>query len=210
MLPGGGCGLRRSARRHLVAAGALRRANSMMQCRRKLETHLARAGVARLCACDAAMTQSELAARSSNDRRHGRRRETLRGVRSADEVGAQQERRGYDEEGSGGMKTRGWVVWQPMWVCCARPARGICAIWDNSPVIAGLRVIRHRRPRVCCPVVCVLCMQATPGPAGHPRGVLCPSGVGPGLLRAVVNTPIRSGALSLDSPSPGAARDITQ
>ena len=32
--------------------------------------------------------------------------------------------------------------------------------------------------------VCVLCMQATPGPAGHPNGVLCPSGMGPGLLRA--------------------------
>ena len=28
--------------------------------------------------------------------------------------------------------------------------------------------------------------------AGHPRGVLCPSGVRPGLLRAVVKTPIRS------------------
>ena len=40
-------------------------------------------------------------------------------------------------------------------------------------------------------LACVLCMQATPEPAGHPRGVLCPSGVGPGLLRAVVNDPIR-------------------
>jgi len=32
------------------------------------------------------------------------------------------------------------------------------------------------------------------GTAGHPRGALCPSGVGPGLLRAVVKTPIRSAA----------------
>ena len=27
--------------------------------------------------------------------------------------------------------------------------------------------------------VYVLCMQAIPGPVGHPSGVLCPSGVGP-------------------------------
>ena len=45
----------------------------------------------------------------------------------------------------------------------------------DSFVVAGLRVIRHRGPRIC-PVVCVLCMQAAPGPAGHPSGVLCPSG----------------------------------
>ena len=47
-------------------------------------------------------------------------------------------------------------------------------------------------------LACVLCMQATPEPAGHPRGVLCPSGVGPGLLRAVVNTPIRSAQHRID------------
>ena len=30
------------------------------------------------------------------------------------------------------------------------------------------------------------------GTAGHPSGVLCPSGVGPGLMRIVANNPIRS------------------
>ena len=39
------------------------------------------------------------------------------------------------------------------------------------------------------PAVCVR-SRAASGPAGHPRGVLCPSVAG--LLRAVVNTPIRS------------------
>ena len=42
-----------------------------------------------------------------------------------------------------------------------------------------------------CPVVCAR-SRAASGPTGHPRGVLCPSGVRPGLLRAVVKTPIRS------------------
>ena len=43
-----------------------------------------------------------------------------------------------------------------------------------------------------CPVVCAR-SRAASGPAGHPRGVLCPSGVQPDLLRAVVRNsdPIR-------------------
>ena len=43
-------------------------------------------------------------------------------------------------------------------------------------------------------VIVRVCRRARPpsGTAGHPRGALCPSGVGPGPLRAVVKTPIRS------------------
>ena len=48
-----------------------------------------------------------------------------------------------------------------------------------------------------CPVVCAR-SRAASGPACHPGGVLCPSGVRPGLLRAVMKTPIRS-----DDVSPG-------
>ena len=60
----------------------------MTQYRRKLETHLARAGVARVCAHDAVMTPQELSARSAAW-------EAARdAARLADEVGAQQERRG--------------------------------------------------------------------------------------------------------------------
>ena len=56
--------------------------------------------------------------------------------------------------------------------------------WPRSDV-SSLGVFR------LCPVVCAR-SRAASGPAGHPRGVLCPSGVRPGLLRAVVKTPIRS------------------
>ena len=46
------------------------------------------------------------------------------------------------------------------------------------------------------PSIVRVCLRARPpsGTAGHPRGALCPSGVGPGLLRAVVKNsdPIRT------------------
>ena len=63
--------------------------------------------------------------------------------------------------------------------------------------------------RVMCLVAwCFACVRsvvfarsrAASGPARHPRGVLCPSGVRPGLLRAVVKTPIRSDPFA--SPAP--------
>jgi len=62
-------------------------------------------------------------------------------------------------------------------ICCARRLRHM-----RQPC-------RRRPPSDSSPeasqVVCVLGMQAALGPAAHPRGVLCPSGVGPGLLRAL-------------------------
>ena len=54
-----------------------------------------------------------------------------------------------------------------------------------------LRFVCRRLVFHLCPVVCVR-SRAASGPAGLPRGVLCPSGVRPDLLRAVVKTPIRS------------------
>ena len=57
-------------------------------------------------------------------------------------------------------------------------------------------VLAARRHPLHVPSTCIVrvCLRARPpsGTAGHPSGVLCPSGVGPGLLRVVANTPIRS------------------
>ena len=54
---------------------------------------------------------------------------------------------------------------------------------------------KESRLRAQCNSENTVCQTRVPGSAidsaGHPRGVLCPSGVGPGLLRAVVKTPIR-------------------
>ena len=46
------------------------------------------------------------------------------------------------------------------------------------------------------------------GNYGHRRGVLCPSGVRSGLLRAVVNTPIRSGGPPLGGLRSGQAQVV--
>ena len=54
----------------------------------------------------------------------------------------------------------------------------------------------HRLVFRLCPVVSA---RAASGPAGHPRGVLCPSGVRPGLLRAVVRPPRRQLPVRFDS-----------
>ena len=42
--------------------------------------------------------------------------------------------------------------------------------------------LKHSRGSMC------MCMQAAPGPVSHPCGMLCPSGIGPGSLCAVVIT----------------------
>ena len=65
-----------------------------------------------------------------------------------------------------------------VWRCFEHTA----APYEMSTALTSRGDSRHRRPpRICGgvpPVVCVLCMQAKLGPAGHPRGVLLPVGGG--------------------------------
>ena len=74
---------------------------------------------------------------------------------------------------------------------------------SHVPGHVGHHEYSNEHPRFhLCPVVCARARsRAASGPGGHPRGVLCPSGVRPGLLRAVVKTPIRS---ETAEPLPGA------
>ena len=77
-------------------------------------------------------------------------------------------------------------------IACRWPSRShkiVTRSWDRpdefmSPYTEGVIARRQGYVRARS--------RAASGPAGHPRGVLCPSGVRPGLLRAVVKTPIRS------------------
>ena len=155
-----------SWRRQLVAAGALRRAKSMTRYRRKLEIHLARAGVARVYAYDAAMTPQELAARSAAW-------EAARdAARRADEAGAQHERRaGERRDGNDGL---GGVAAD---VGMLRAAS--TQYETDSPVVAGLRVIR---PGGLTSVRKCVCCACRPHPDQLATHVVCSARRGRGLI----------------------------
>ena len=72
-------------------------------------------------------------------------------------------------------------------VSCVSDGLCVCSFVSVVVCVSPSKICVFR----LCPVVCAR-SRAASEPAGHPRGVLCPSGVRPGLLRAVVKTPIRS------------------
>ena len=105
---------------------------------------------------------------------------------------AQQQQQKHSRAGTG-LKQSNSV--EAAKVCQRRYATGgFYAVWRQ------LRLGGPRVPSTNCNVSslgvspvsgCVRALAATSAPAGHPRGVLCPSGARPGLLRAVVKTPVR-------------------
>ena len=83
----------------------------------------------------------------------------------------------------------------PVQALCSLPGRCTQLAIFNWPEVVlfyggTCNALRRLVFRLCL-VVCAR-SRAASGPACHPRGVLCPSGMRPGLLRAVVKTPIRS------------------
>ena len=82
-----------------------------------------------------------------------------------------------------GRRERDFTVKRPTKACYRRL---LCRMRQLRLATRSPRVMRRRLVVRLSPVCVYARMRAASGPAGHPRGVLCASGVRPGLLRAVV------------------------